>query len=108
MGSLTVVGSSANTTLVPNANITVSGTGATRNVTISPAANQVGSATITLTVTDGGGKTATTSFSLTVRQSGGVRGDFSGDGKPDLIFQDPDGFLAAWLMNGTSLDSAGF
>ncbi len=108
VASLNVAGSSGNTTLVPNANIALSGTGATRTVTVSPAANQVGTASITLTVTDGGGKTATTSFSLTVRQSGGVRGDFSGDGKPDLIFQDPDGFLAAWVMNGTSLDSAGF
>lgn len=36
------------------------------------------------------------------------RGDFNGDGKPDLIFQDKGGFLAAWLMNGTTLDQPTF
>ncbi len=63
--SLTLTGSSANTTLVPAANIVFSGTGASRFVTVTPAANQSGSATVTLTVSDG---TATRSdtFTLTV------------------------------------------
>lgn len=31
-------------------------------------------------------------------------GDLNGDGKPDLIIQnDADGFIAVWLMNGTTL-----
>ena len=37
-GSLTVTGSSSNTTLVPNANITFGGAGANRTVTVTPAA----------------------------------------------------------------------
>jgi len=63
--ALTLTGSSSNTTLVPAANIVFSGTGANRFVTVTPAANQSGSATITLTVSDG---TATRSdtFTLTV------------------------------------------
>jgi hypothetical protein len=52
-GSLTVSGSSSNTTLVPNGNITMGGSGGNRTVTVTPAANQTGTATITVTVSDG-------------------------------------------------------
>ncbi|MBI4357498.1 MAG: FG-GAP repeat protein, partial [Gammaproteobacteria bacterium] len=64
-GSLTMSGSSSNTILVPNGNIVFGGSGADRTVTLTPAANQNGTATITVTVSDG---TATTSdtFVLTV------------------------------------------
>ena len=64
-GSLTVTGSSDNLTLVPSANITLGGTGANRSVTVMPAAGQTGTATITLTVSDGL-LSAPTSFQLTV------------------------------------------
>jgi extracellular elastinolytic metalloproteinase len=63
--SLTVSGSSSNTTLVPNASLVFGGAGANRTVTATPAANQSGSATVTLTVSDGS-LTASTSFALTV------------------------------------------
>ena len=32
-----------------------------------------------------------------------VRGDFDGDGLPEIVFEDSNGFLAAWFMNGTDL-----
>ena len=64
--SLILSGSSSNTTLIPNGNIVVSGTGANRTVTITPAANQTGTATITLTVTDGSSATSTDTFTVTV------------------------------------------
>jgi hypothetical protein len=64
-GSLTVSGSSSNTTLVPNANITFGGSGASRTVSIMPAANQFGTSTITITVSDGSLSTSDT-FVLTV------------------------------------------
>ncbi|MFN8445322.1 MAG: choice-of-anchor Q domain-containing protein [Caldilineaceae bacterium] len=64
--SLVLSKSSSNTTLVPNANIVFGGSGTARTVTVTPAANQFGSATITVTVTDGGGLTASDSFVLTV------------------------------------------
>jgi formylglycine-generating enzyme required for sulfatase activity len=51
--SLTVSGNSSNTTLVPNANIVFGGSGANRTVTVTPASGQTGSATITVTVSDG-------------------------------------------------------
>jgi hypothetical protein len=66
--SLTVSGSSANTTLVPNANITFGGGGANRTVTIAPATNQTGSAVITIGVNDGV-TTTTTTFTLSVTAS---------------------------------------
>ena len=50
---LQVTGSSSNTTLVPNANIILGGTGTGRTVNITPAANQNGATTITLNVSDG-------------------------------------------------------
>jgi hypothetical protein len=63
--SLQVSASSSNTSLVPNANIVLGGSGANRTVTISPSSNQMGSATITLTVNDGT-STTSDSFVLTV------------------------------------------
>ncbi|MCX7047494.1 MAG: DNRLRE domain-containing protein [Candidatus Sumerlaeota bacterium] len=64
--SLTLTKASSNTTLVPNANIVFGGSGANRTVTITPAANQSGAATITLTVSDGS-LTASDTFVLTVK-----------------------------------------
>ena len=68
VANLDLSGSSSNTTLVPDANIVLGGTGASRTVTVTPASNESGSATITLTVSDGTASTTDT-FVLTV---GGV------------------------------------
>jgi hypothetical protein len=65
VASLTVSGSSSNTQLVPNANITLGGSGANRTVTLRPAAHRAGGATITVVVSDGS-LTTSTSFVLTV------------------------------------------
>jgi autotransporter-associated beta strand protein len=63
--SLTVNGISSNAGLVPPSSIVFSGSGSNRTVTITPAANKSGTATITLAVSDGF-TNATTSFLLTV------------------------------------------
>ena len=64
--SLVVTGSSSNTTLVPNANITFPDTtGTGRSLLVTPAANQNGTSTITVTVSDGS-LTATETFVMTV------------------------------------------
>ena len=64
--ALTVTASSSSPSLLPNANIVVSGTGANRTLVATPAANQFGQSVITLTVTDPGGLSATDTFTLTV------------------------------------------
>jgi autotransporter-associated beta strand protein len=61
----TLGGTSSNTTLVPNANIVFGGSGANRTVTVTPAAHQSGTTTITLT-TSNGTQSATDTFTLTV------------------------------------------
>jgi len=64
-GSLTLTGSSSNTTLVPNVNITFGGSGAARTVTVTPDLNQNGSTLITVNVSDGV-NTTSTNFTLNV------------------------------------------
>jgi Big-like domain-containing protein len=64
-GSLTVTGSSSNTTLVPVGGIVFGGSGANRTVTLTPAANEFGTTTIIVRVSDGT-STASDTFTLTV------------------------------------------
>ena len=64
-GSLTISGTSSNTTLVPDANITFSGSGASRSVVLTPASGESGTTTITITVSDGD-LTTDINFVLTV------------------------------------------
>ena len=64
--SLVVTGAASNVLLVPNANILFGGSGSNRTVTVLPAANQSGSATITVTVRDAEGLAVNSSFVLTV------------------------------------------
>lgn len=64
--SLVVTAQSDNTTLLPLAGIALGGTGAQRSVILTPAANRSGSATVTLTVSDGAASVSDT-FTLTVQ-----------------------------------------
>ncbi len=57
---------SSNTNLVPVTNIVFSGSGSNRMVTLTPATNQSGAATISVSVTDTNGGKASASFTLTV------------------------------------------
>lgn len=67
VNTLVVTATSSNTTLVPNtgAALNLGGTGANRTLVVTPAANRNGSATISVTVSDGA-QTATRTFTLTV------------------------------------------
>ena len=65
LASVGVVASSSNQAVVPGSGLVISGSGASRTLTITPAANASGSATITLAASDGA-LTGTTSFVLTV------------------------------------------
>ena len=64
--SLIVSVASSDTTLVPQGNLLLGGSGADRTVIATPALNQTGDATITITVADPEGLTATSSFTLIV------------------------------------------
>ncbi len=59
---LTFGATSTNTTLVPNANLVISGTGSNRTLTVTQATNQNGMTQIDIVVTNAGGATATNSF----------------------------------------------
>jgi hypothetical protein len=62
---LIVTGISSNQDVVPNANIVLGGSESNRTVTLTPAANQSGVSTITVTVSDGTAS-ASSSFAITV------------------------------------------
>ena len=63
--SATLSGSSSNTTLIPNETIVFGGSGLGRTVTVTPAANQFGSSTITVTAAQSG-ESESTQFVVTV------------------------------------------
>ena len=65
-GSLVVTGSSSNPAVVPQDRVVFGGAGADRTLVVTPAFNQFGSAVITVTVRDAGGKEAKDTFVLTV------------------------------------------
>ena len=77
---VTLTGTSSNPTLVPNANLVFSGSGASRTLTITPAANQRGVTTITVSASD---STGTTSTSFVLQVGTPRSGDFDGDGRAD-------------------------
>ena len=63
--NLTVNVQSSNNALISNAGLVLSGSGSDRGLTVTPNANQSGTAIITLTVSDGN-QTSSTTFNLTV------------------------------------------
>jgi hypothetical protein len=65
--SLVVTATSSNQTLVPNANITLGGTGADRTITITPAVGQQGTTTITVNVADANGGSTSTTYNIAVQ-----------------------------------------
>jgi hypothetical protein len=87
---LSLSAASANTALVPDANIVFSGSGSNRTVTVTPASGQTGVAPITVTVSDGT-NTASSSFAVMVTPS------------PGVLFYDPFNY-----GNGSLLTNSGF
>ena len=64
--SLTVSATSSNTTLLPNAGITLGGSGASRTISLTPALGQFGITTVSVTVTDASGLQVRDTFQLFV------------------------------------------
>ena len=112
--SLVLTATSSNQTLVPNANIALGGSSANRTVQITPAANQAGTATITLTVSDGQ-LSAADALTLTVQTTPGGTwrqqyfGSTANSGNAaDGADPDRDGFTNLWerafALNPNSAD----
>jgi hypothetical protein len=87
---LTVSGTSANPSLLPNANIVFGGSSSNRTVMLTPAVGQIGVAPVTITVSDGT-NVANSPFALMVTPS------------PALIFLDSFSY-----PNGSLLTNSGF
>ncbi len=71
VGGLTLSSNTLNANLISFANISITGSGSNRVLTLTPTANTLGVAPISVSVSDGV-NTATTSFALTVRPSTNV------------------------------------
>ena len=65
--NLTLLASSSNPTLIPPANIVFGGSGANRTVTVTPAAGQVGTATVGVQVKNTAGASSSVQFTVTVQ-----------------------------------------
>jgi len=88
--NLTLSGTCANPTLLPDANIVFGGSDSNRTMTLTPAPGQFGVAPVTVTVSDGT-NTSNSSFALMVTPS------------PSLIFLDSFSYA-----NGSLLTNSGF
>jgi hypothetical protein len=66
LNTVRLVTSSSNQTLLPNANVSITGTGGFRTLRITPALNQIGQATVTITATNDAGLSASVDVPVTV------------------------------------------
>jgi hypothetical protein len=107
LNSLILSATSTNPTLLPNAAITFDGTGASRTMTLTPAAGQTGTATVAVTVSDGT-NSASTSFTLTVTATPTISGianqsTLTGTAvSAGFTVGDVDTALASLTLSGTS------
>jgi Ca2+-binding RTX toxin-like protein len=79
---LTLSASSGNTTLVPNGNLALGGSGVARTLTASAVDGRTGTATVTVTVSDG---QATESVLVTVRVGGNGNDTLAGTAGDDSL-----------------------
>ncbi len=115
VSGLTLTAVSSDTTLLPNANISLGGSGANRTVVLTPAADRNGVATVTLTVSDGDLE-STQTFDLTVEPVNSaptiatVADVFTdeGTGTPAIAFtvDDVDSPVVSLVVTGTSSDAS--
>lgn len=111
VGSLTVAASSSNPTLIPSGGLVLGGSGASRTISVTPAAGQYGQATVSVTVTDGGGLTVQDTFLVIVEPvySYFLYENFDGVSAPNL----PAGWVSSasgaaavqWTTSTTGSDS---
>ena len=104
VGNLMVTATSSDTALIPDANLMLGGSDANRTITVTPAAGQTGTATITVMVTDEGGLAATDTFVVTVNAV--ANNDFADapTGFPVTLADDGPRHTASSLFLGASID----
>ncbi|MCR8659836.1 immunoglobulin-like domain-containing protein [Paenibacillus endoradicis] len=109
--SVTVAGSSSNTTIIPNENIVVTGNGKDRVVSITPVLGQSGVVTITLLATDGD-MSVQQSFTITVIEKSAPtissiedQAINIGDSSEDISFTISDEVVASNLITVTATSS---
>jgi Ca2+-binding RTX toxin-like protein len=83
VNALTLAASSNNQVLLPNAKIVFGGSGAHRTMTVTGVAKKTGTATITVTVSDGAHSTV---LSVTVKVGDGEVNTLGGTAGPDMLF----------------------
>lgn len=112
VATLAVAATSDNATLVPPAGIALGGTNPTRTITVTPAANQHGSATITVTVERRHDATVSDTFVVTVSGvddpptitdiGAQATDEDTSTGAIAFTVGDPDSVLAGLLVTATS------
>lgn len=102
--SLRVAAHSTDTTLVANSDITFSGTGASRTLTIKPLPDKVGVVNIVLSVTDGQAATVSSTFQLTITPLND--GPVIVNPGPQVVFEDGSISVPITLVDVDSSSSA--
>lgn len=101
---LVVTATSSNTTLIPDANITIVNKGGSgRTVQVKPANNLIGNSTITLTVTDADGGKVTDTFVVTVTP---VNDPPTANDDTATVSEDSSSNTISPLSNDTDVDLA--
>lgn len=95
-GALVLTANTSNPALVPAGGLIPGGSGTNRSLTVVPAADQSGAATITVTVRDEGGRSASDSFVLTVTA---VNDPPTLSSLPDVTFEEDSTMTLAFAIN---------
>jgi PKD repeat protein len=110
LNSVVLTGSSSNTSLISNSGLSFGGSGANRTLIITPALNQTGSSTITVTATDNGSLTNQIQFLVNVT-GGPAATSIISDGAEtfcngqsvNIIVPPQTGVNYQWLQNGNNV-----
>jgi hypothetical protein len=110
LNSVVLTGSSSNTSLISNSGLSFGGSGANRTLIITPAINQTGSSTITVTATDNGSLTNQIQFLVNVT-GGPAATSIIADGAEtfcngqsvNIIVPPQTGVNYQWLQNGNNV-----
>ena len=89
VSALMVTASSSNQLVLPDANLSIAGTGSARTLSVEPAIDTVGSAFVTIDVADSEGLSASRTFELIVDPQNASLKQFVRDGFASDAFDEP-------------------